>query len=116
MSPEQAQGKIDLDVRTDIFSVGSTLYYMLSGEFPFSQGKVEEVLRRVVKEKVPDPNTYCEVTPGTVKLLKKMMEKDRRKRIESWSELAILMKKCLRPETQAGFFAGVREKLKTSRR
>ena len=50
MSPEQAQGMKDLDVRTDIYSLGATLYHMVVGEVPFSGEDSLEVMAKQVLE------------------------------------------------------------------
>ncbi len=50
MSPEQARGQSDLDVRADIYSLGATLYHMVMGEIPFSGGDSLEVMAKQVME------------------------------------------------------------------
>lgn len=50
MAPEQARGSSDLDARTDLFSLGVTLYEMLSGELPFAGETMSDLLRAAVSE------------------------------------------------------------------
>jgi len=50
MSPEQARGQSNLDVRADIYSLGATLYHMVMGELPFSGGDSLEVMAKQVME------------------------------------------------------------------
>ncbi len=60
MSPEQGQGE-KVDFRSDIYSLGVTLYYMLAGERPFSGSTPLEV---VVKQIQDDPPDLREKVPG----------------------------------------------------
>jgi len=58
MSPEQGSGDIDLDLRTDIYSLGSVLYEMLAGEPPFSGPTTQAIITRRLIE---SPRPLCTV-------------------------------------------------------
>ena len=48
MSPEQAAGRIDqLGPATDVYSLGATLYCLLTGRAPFTDSELADLLRRV---------------------------------------------------------------------
>ncbi len=55
MSPEQARDTKNVDIRADIYSLGATLYHMLTGEVPYAGRNSFEVLTRLATEPIPDP-------------------------------------------------------------
>jgi serine/threonine-protein kinase len=61
MSPEQANGVSEADVRSDIYSLGAMAYYLLPGQPPFTGGNVAQVLRAHAEESVPP---LSELRPG----------------------------------------------------
>ena len=60
MSPEQAAGDMDrLGPRSDVYSLGATLYHLLTGKSPFEGGDVGSVLRAVRKGEYPPPRAVA---------------------------------------------------------
>ncbi len=75
ISPEQAMGSKNLDVQSDIYSLGATIFHMLSGNTVFT-GSSSEVMYKHVDSKLPDLRKYLSgVSEGVVELIEKMMAK-----------------------------------------
>jgi len=88
MSPEQAKGKSDIDFRADVYSLGATLYHMLTGKMPFESSSVVEVLQKQVTEALPDPRkSNPEISEPCVRLTESMLAKDPEQRYPDWSTL-----------------------------
>ncbi|MBI2192602.1 MAG: protein kinase [Planctomycetes bacterium] len=88
MSPEQVKNARDVDARTDFYSLGATLYHLLTGERPFNDASVYQVFHLVVNEPAPDPRArQPQVSEPVARLCLKLMDKDRRHRPASAVEL-----------------------------
>ena len=88
ISPEQASGKGDLDVRSDIYSLGATLYQLVVGELPFSGEDNQELLARHILESLSSEVLKSRrISPHMHYFIEKMMAKDRAIRYQSPVEL-----------------------------
>ncbi|MEZ6183979.1 MAG: serine/threonine-protein kinase [Planctomycetota bacterium] len=58
ISPEQARGEDELDVRSDLYSLGISLYHLATGHVPFTGRSQGAILVRHILEPVPDPRTH----------------------------------------------------------
>jgi serine/threonine protein kinase len=94
MSPEQAQGQ-SLDARSDLFSVGSVLYMMLTGRPPFRAPATLAVLKRVVDD-VPRPIEQIapEVPEWVREIIGRLHAKKATARFQSASEARVLWDEC----------------------
>jgi serine/threonine protein kinase len=83
MSPEQWRGR-EIDARSDIFSLGVTLYECATGRYAFERGTPIEVGLRVVTETPPPPSELNPaVPPGLDRIIARAMAKDPAARYES---------------------------------
>jgi len=91
-SPEQVE-EGDLDVRSDIYSLGATLYFMVAGKAPFS-GSVGQVMsQHLYKPIAIEPLT--DVPRCVVSLIQRMLEKDRNQRPQTPRDLQSEIVACL---------------------
>jgi urea transport system substrate-binding protein len=65
MSPEQCSAQ-PLDARSDIYSLGSTYYALLTGSPPYPTGSVPHIMLQHCKAKVPDPRLLAPDVPDSV--------------------------------------------------
>ncbi len=86
-SPEQLQGN-EVDVRSDIFSVGATLYYLLTGRQPFSGDGTVQLIAAVLGQTPASPDTIRpEVPKGLSKVVMRCLEKSPKSRYSNYQEL-----------------------------
>ncbi len=88
MSPEQARNSAAADIRSDIYSLGCTLYHMLAGKSPFPEGSLTE---RIYHHVETDPGDIREknpkVSPALAAVLQRMLAKKPEDRYQTPLEL-----------------------------
>ena len=91
-SPEQVE-EGDVDIRSDIYSLGATLYFVLSGQSPFS-GSIGQIMSQHLYKPLPmEPLASLPTCVAT--LVQQMMEKDRNARPQTAQELQKAILACL---------------------
>jgi serine/threonine-protein kinase len=88
MSPEQARGRDDVDVRSDIYSLGATLYHMLVGDVPFDGPSAAVILLKHISDELPPVRRYRPETSTSVQeLIQRMMAKKPQHRYQTPADL-----------------------------
>ncbi len=126
MSPEQAEGNLDIDTRTDVYSLGVLLYELLTGTTPFTGKELRSAafgeLQRIIREvEPPKPSTRISQNTDTIAgiaakrdtepkrlgtivrgeldwIVMKALEKDRQRRYETANGLAADVRRYLSGE------------------
>ena len=101
MSPEQAAGA-PLDTRSDIFSVGTLLYLLATGQRPFdAEGQLETLIRVQNAEFAPPEVANPDVSPRIAAIINRAMKKSPSDRYESADEMMNDVEDVLRSEFQS---------------
>jgi serine/threonine-protein kinase len=87
ISPEQAQGQADVDIRSDLYSFGATLYHMLTGRPPFDGNAKVVMVKHLADKPRPPGEVDPDVSEGMQAIVLKLLEKAPADRYQSPREL-----------------------------
>jgi hypothetical protein len=88
MSPEQIRGDKDVDIRADLYSLGATLYFLLTAKHPYEGKSAAETMSMHLKEPVPDPRrANPQLREDISWTIQKLMAKERHHRYQTPGEL-----------------------------
>lgn len=92
LAPEQALNSHNADARADIYSLGCTLYFLLTGRPPFPEGSISE---RLLKHQVEQPDSLLKLRPETplslADLCSRMMAKKPEERPQTAGEVESIL-------------------------
>jgi len=104
MSPEQAKG-IEVDGRTDLYSLGVVWYEMVTGRCPFEKENPFAVIHSQIYDEPPKPSEFNpELDPKVEEIILKLLEKDADDRYRDGLELKSEIEKLKLPEFDADDF------------
>ncbi|BBM83114.1 serine/threonine-protein kinase [Candidatus Uabimicrobium amorphum] len=93
ISPEQARGEADIDIRSDIYSLGITAYHFATGKVPFG-GTPTVVMSKHLTQKVRHPKDLVpELSDSLCNIIMKMVKKDPDGRYQNPTQLAAALTK-----------------------
>jgi serine/threonine protein kinase len=89
IAPEQVENARTADIRADLYSLGCTLYHLLTGKLPFpGDDAAEKISARVLEDAPTLRLARPEVSPALERILTKMMERNPRDRYQTPGEVA----------------------------
>jgi serine/threonine protein kinase/TolB-like protein/Flp pilus assembly protein TadD len=92
MSPEQARG-LEVDARTDIFSLGVVLYEVVAGRAPFEGATMSDVIAAILGKDPPPLARYWPEVPAELeRIVAKALRKDREERYQTVKDMALDLK------------------------
>jgi serine/threonine-protein kinase len=93
MSPEQCEGKGNIDARTDVYALGIVLYEMITGRVPFAGEGYGEVLVQHLTKKPERPTTARGAVPPIVEaVIMKSLEKKREDRFQTMDDFIVALR------------------------
>ncbi len=97
LAPEQARDASGVDVRADLYSLGCTLYFLLTGKVPFSGATpTNKIFKHALEEAEPVEKLRPEVSPDLAAVVRRLMAKRPEDRYQTPAELAAVLGELLK--------------------
>jgi serine/threonine-protein kinase len=102
IAPEQAMDSHSVDTRADLYSLGCTLYHLLTGRVPFPGGEaLGKLLKHRLEEPEPVEQLRPDVPPAVAAVVRRLMAKRPEDRYQTPAEVAEVLAALTRPEGEA---------------